>query len=118
MSNVNYQMPKFNKVKVLLERTSGAPPVIFIRVLGLNSCINILYNDMLENGLLNQPNAQISLIVYTSFKQLCSLKGIKSAMLLSNNISCPREEPIQRYERDKHLCALIYFFTNVQMRKF
>ena len=30
MSNVKYQMPNVNKVKLLLERTSGVPLVIFI----------------------------------------------------------------------------------------
>ena len=30
MSDVKYQMPNVNKVKLLSERTFGAPPVIFI----------------------------------------------------------------------------------------
>ena len=31
MSNIKYQMSNFNKVKLLLERTSGVPMVIFVR---------------------------------------------------------------------------------------
>ena len=30
MSNIKYQMSNVNKVKLLSERTSGVPPVIFI----------------------------------------------------------------------------------------
>ena len=32
MSNVNNQMSNVNEVKLLSERTSGVPPVIFVRV--------------------------------------------------------------------------------------
>ena len=42
-SNVKCQMPNFNKVKLLSERSCGAPAVIFKRVQGVNIVKSVEY---------------------------------------------------------------------------
>ena len=50
MSKIKCQMTNVNKIKLLSERTSGAPPVIFSFGNSIEIFVNMIHNSLMKVG--------------------------------------------------------------------